>query len=177
MCAEISVSAAAGSRTIIRAANWRDLNAVRNVEQRCFPRDAWPLWDIIGVLTMPNIVRLKATINDALVGFIAGEVHEDQRLSAHMVNTPRVAWISTVGVLPEYRGLGIGTALMKACEARLATATVRLSVRRSNTGAIRLYENLGYHMVETWMRYYQDGEDALVLEKPLRPQAAERDRS
>lgn len=167
MSAEITVSAAAGSRTIIRSANWRDLNAVRGLEQRCFPKDAWPLWDIIGVLTMPNIVRLKATSNDALVGFIAGEVHDGD----HGV-VARVAWISTVAVLPEYRGQGIGTALMKACEERLSTATVRLSVRRSNTGAIRLYEALGYHPVETWMRYYQDGEDALVLEKPLRPPAA-----
>ena len=90
---------------------------MRNLEQRCFPADAWPLWDIIGVLTMPNIVRLKATSNDALVGFIAGEVHEDHSLSDHAVNGP-IAWISTVGVLPEYRGLGIGTALMKACEGR-----------------------------------------------------------
>jgi ribosomal protein S18 acetylase RimI-like enzyme len=38
-------------------------------------------------------------------------------------------------------------------------------VRRSNLGAIRLYEKLGYQALETWRAYYPDGEDALVLEK------------
>jgi len=157
MSADLSISTAAGNQVIIRGANWRDLNPVRNLEQHCFPKDFWPLWDIIGVLTMPNIVRLKAIAANEVVGFIAGEVHSSDHL----------AWISTVGVLPEYRGQGIGTSLMKACEERLPAEAVRLSVRLSNADAIRLYKNLGYYPVETWTRYYQDGEDALVLEKKL----------
>ena len=31
--------------------------------------------------------------------------------------------------------------------------------------AIRLYRKFGYHISGTWGRYYQDGEDALIMEK------------
>lgn len=141
----------------IEQANWRDLNPVRHIEQVCFPKDAWPLWDMIGVLTLPNVVRLKAMADGQMVGFIAGDV----RPSQHM------AWVATVGVLPEYRGRGIGGALMQACEKSLTVPTVRLNVRISNETAIRLYLSLGYQKVGTWPGYYQDGEEALVMEKRL----------
>ena len=146
---------AVGNSIAIVPAGWRDLNALRRLEQVCFPKDGWPLFDVIGVLTFPNIVRLKAVIGEQMVGFIAGDVRTSQGM----------AWIATVGVLPEYRGRGIGKALMLACEERLSVPTIRLSVRISNRTAIELYERLGYRRVEEWARYYQDGEGALVMEK------------
>ncbi len=139
----------------IEPATWRDVSALRRLEQACFPKDAWPLWDLVGVLTLPNVVRLKAVADEGMVGFIAGDV----RPSQHM------AWIATFGVLPEYQGRGIGKALLQACEARLEVASIRLSVRASNQVAIRLYESFGYRRVGSWPKYYEDGEDALVLEK------------
>lgn len=142
----------------VEPASWRDLNSVRRVEQVCFPKDMWPLWDILGVLTLPNVVRLKAVVADELVGFIAGDIRRNQNLS----------WIATVGVLPEYRSQGIGRSLMGQCEANLPTPAVRLNVRVSNTSAIRLYETLGYRRIGIWHGYYQDGEDALVMEKMLK---------
>ncbi len=140
---------------IIEQAALRDLNALRNVEQVCFPKDAWPLMDLIGVLTFPGVVRLKAVNGKQMVGFIAGDV---RRLEG-------VAWIATVGVLPEFRGRGIGSALMQACEDKISVKRIRLCVRVSNDTAIRLYEHLGYVRVGEWSRYYQDGESALVMEK------------
>ncbi len=142
---------------MIETATWRDLNALRHLEQVCFPQDAWPLWDLIGILTLPNVVRLRAAIDGKMVGFIAGDFRPSENL----------AWIATVGVLPEYRRQGIGEALVLACEQRLRVSEVRLSVRVSNLEAIRLYERLGYQKAGYWPAYYQDGEDALVMQKPL----------
>lgn len=139
----------------ILPATWRDLNSVRRLEQVCFPRDAWPFLDIIGVLTLPSVIRLKAVGDGMIVGFVAGDVRRSERL----------AWIATIGVLPEYRGRGIGRALMQACEAQIPTPSIRLCVRFSNQAAIHLYESMGYAHVGRWGRYYQDGEDALVMEK------------
>lgn len=139
----------------IHAATWRDLNALRRLEMACFPRDAWPLLDLIGVLTFPNVVRLKAVHGGELVGFIAGDVHRSEA----------AGWISTLGVLPEHRRRGVGSALLTACEARLDAPVIRLCVRPTNREAIQLYQNAGYHPASVWPRYYQDGEDALVLEK------------
>jgi ribosomal protein S18 acetylase RimI-like enzyme len=149
------ISTAPGSLATVEQATWRDLNQLRIIEKICFPQDAWPLWDLIGVLTLPNVVRLKAVSENRMVGFIAG----DLRPSDHM------AWIATVGVLPEFRGRGVGTALMKACEEQLSIPTIRLSVRLSNEGAVRLYQRLGYQSVGIWPHYYLDGEDAVVMEK------------
>jgi ribosomal-protein-alanine N-acetyltransferase len=139
----------------IENANWRDLNALRHLEQVCFPKDAWPLWDLLGVLTFPNVVRLKAVIAEQMVGFIAGDIRQSERM----------AWIATIGVLPEYRGRGIGAALLEVCEKRLTVPRIRLNVRVSNQAALRLYRKFSYYEVGLWPKYYQDGEDAFILEK------------
>lgn len=148
-------SAAPGSAAVIEPATWRDLSALRHLEQVCFPQDVWPLFDMVGVLTFPGVVRLKATQAGEMVGFIAADVrrHED------------LAWISTLGVLPEFRRQGLGSRLLLTCEGRVQVSRVRLSVRASNDPAIELYKLHGYQHHGVWKRYYTDGEDALVLEK------------
>jgi len=139
---------------IVRA-GWQDLNDLRKLEDICFGEDSWPLWDLIAVLTMPKVVRLKAVVDDKMAGFIAGDPHPREQLG----------WIATLGVLPAYRRLGIAEALLAKCEEELGLPRVRLSVRRSNEAALALYQKASYQMVETWRRYYHSGEDALVLEK------------
>jgi ribosomal protein S18 acetylase RimI-like enzyme len=142
----------------ILPASWRDLNALRRVEKVCFPLDVWPLWDLIGVLTLPNIVRLKAVVGEEMIGFIGVDVRPYEKR----------AMVATVGVLPQYRGRGIGKALMEACEAELnGIGVITLNVRLSNRTAIGMYEKLGYRGVSRWPGYYQDGEDALVMEKRI----------
>ena len=141
----------------IEPATWRDLGTLRHIEQVCFPLDAWPLWDLIGVLTLPQVVRLKAAVEGEMVGFIAGDVRPREQL----------AWVATIAVLPEFRERGIGGALLRACEAQVKMPKIRLNVRFSNHTAIQLYRNSGYQAVGRWPHYYSDGEDALVMEKEL----------
>jgi len=139
----------------ILPASLRDLGSLRHVEQACFPKDAWPLLDLIAVLTWPEVARLKAVVDDRMVGFIAGDPRPSENL----------AWIASVGVLPEYQRRGIGRLLLRACEERMPQARVRLCVRLSNEPAIRLYRQEGYLPIDTWVKYYNDGENALVMEK------------
>lgn len=141
----------------IQAADWRDLLALRRVEEICFGLDAWPLMDLLMVLTLPGVTRLKAVVDGEMVGFVSGDVRRRER----------TGWITTIGVLPEYRRLGIATALLDLCEAQMGQPAVRLCVRKSNTGAIQLYAQRGYQFVSVWNRYYSGGEDALVLEKKM----------
>jgi ribosomal protein S18 acetylase RimI-like enzyme len=136
-------------------ANLLDLNALRHVEKICFPKDAWPLLDLIAVLTFPGVIRLKAVEDGQMVGFIAGDPRPSEGFS----------WIATVGVLPEYRGKGYGRALLEACEAQLTTERVRLSVRSGNEEAIRMYNQAGYIPIDRWTKYYDDGEDAIIMDK------------
>ena len=111
--------------------------------------------DLIGVLTMPGVVRLKAIFEARMIGFVAGDVRRGEQ----------VAWIATIGVLPEFRGRGGGSALLQACEARITLPVLRLCVRTDNLDAIRIYERFGYQRKGEWSAYYQDGAPALVMEK------------
>jgi ribosomal protein S18 acetylase RimI-like enzyme len=90
-----------------------------------------------------------------MAGFIAGDPRRSEG----------TAWIATLGVLPEYRRQGIARLLLLECEKRLNSTRLRLCVRLDNAHAIRLYEQEGYLRVSTWTKYYNDGGDALVMEK------------
>jgi ribosomal-protein-alanine N-acetyltransferase len=142
----------------ILPATWRDLGSLRSLERECFPVDAWPLLDLIGVLSFLNVVRLKAVIDGQMVGFVAGEYRAKEG----------IAWIATIAVLPPYQRKGIASALLVACEERLNSHRIRLSVRVGNLPAIHMYERSGYHRVGRWVAYYQDGSDAIVFEKTFR---------
>ncbi|MEJ2758729.1 MAG: N-acetyltransferase [Anaerolineales bacterium] len=136
-------------------ASLKDLIPVRKLEKICFPLDAWPLLDLIGALTFPNVVRYKGMVDEELVAFIAGEIR----------NANRTGWIATVGVHPDYRRQGIAQQLLDLVEAEMAQPRIRLTVRESNQKAISLYRNRGYYEVNRWRNYYKGGEDGIVMEK------------
>jgi ribosomal-protein-alanine N-acetyltransferase len=75
--------------------------------------------------------------------------------------------INNVAIRPALRGQGIGTQLMHRVfdEARrLGARRATLEVRRSNEGARRLYERLGFYVAGTRPNYYTNPvEDALIL--------------
>ena len=141
----------------IQAASIRDLGSLRRLERACFDKDAWPLLDLIAVLTWPDVIRLKAVDNGAMIGFIAGDPRPSQG----------AAWIATIGVDPGNQRRGIGRELLRACEEQVKLPRVKLTVRISNDGAISLYKKAGYRSMDIWKKYYSDGEDGLVMEKIL----------
>ncbi len=141
----------------ILPANILDINSLRKLEKESFDRDAWPLLDLVSVLTFSNVIRLKAVEDNRMVGFVAGDPHPHDGWG----------WIATIAVDLNFRRRGIGTALLHACEKRLGVPRARLTVRTSNQGAINLYEREGYATMDVWKAYYNDGEDAIVMEKTL----------
>ena len=134
-----------------------DLNALRNLENESFGKDAWPLFDLIAVLTFPDVVRLKAVADNQMIGFVAGDPH------------PRDGWgwVATLAVDSRHRRSGVGRALLHACETKLGLPKVRLTVRISNHIAIAMYEKEGYGTTDIWKAYYNDGEDGILMEKEL----------
>ena len=75
--------------------------------------------------------------------------------------------INNVAIRPQYRGRGWGTLLMDHVLSegrRLGATRATLEVRASNTGALRLYERLGFYIAATRPNYYTHPvEDALIL--------------
>ena len=80
------------------------------------------------------------------------------------------ARLYSVGVLPEYRGKGLGTSLLHAAEQdalKNECVSLRLEVRQDNPGAIKLYRKYGYNLFGVVPDYYLDNMTALRFEKAL----------
>jgi ribosomal protein S18 acetylase RimI-like enzyme len=141
----------------IEPASWRDWRGVSVLERACFQLDAWGPVEIFFALVGRN-VRFKAVTQGRLVGFVMGDPQPSQGFS----------WIATIGVHPDFQRRGIGQQLLGAAETALTTPRIRLTVRRSNLGAIALYKKFGYRESTVWEHYYAGGEAGIVMEKQKR---------
>lgn len=140
----------------IQQATWRDLWKLRRLEKLCFsPDDAWPLTELLRVLTFPDTVRLKIDQGNEMIAFLAGDIRQKEE----------VGWIITIGVDPTWRGRGLGKRLLAEGEKALGMQRVRLTVRASNEAAIQMYLKSGYRQIKRVTKYYVGGEDGLVFEK------------
>jgi len=70
----------------------------------------------------------------------------------------RMFYIMTLGTISEYRHLGLGTTMIETCmrlvEKDPHCGALYLHVIVFNSGAIRFYENLGFHRVKEIKDYY-----------------------
>ncbi len=93
------------------------------------------------------------------VGFIVAEA--GSRGSGHII---------TIDVLPQARGLGIGSQLLHAAEGRLGDArcqSVILETAVDNKASLSFYKRHCYSVIKTLPGYYSNGVDAFVLKKDL----------
>lgn len=140
----------------IQPAGIRDLHAIRRLEQLVFREDAYSYFNLSTILMWPGAVNLKLVhASGSVIGFVAGQPNFQTHID----------WIITICVHPDYRGQGQGRRLLAAAESQMTQPRLRLTVRKSNTAAIHLYETAGYSRVYTEPHYYNDGEDGIVMEK------------
>ena len=144
----------------IERATWRDTRALTQLDRRAFsPIDAYAWYEFFALCVSPNVIALKVLSGVRIIGFIAGD---QRRSEGHTI-------IVTIAVDPDYQRRGIGERMMREVETRSAVPRLQLMVRVSNLPALKLYRKLNYDIVDTWRRYYEDGEDAYVMEKSLTP--------
>ena len=80
------------------------------------------------------------------------------------------ARLDAIAVVEEWRGRGVGRALLSAAEQRARDAgalRLRLATADSNLAALDLFLKHGYRIVRTEQRYYPRGQNAHVLERDL----------
>lgn len=84
---------------------------------------------------------------------------------------PLGGYIQTIGVAPEVRGHGIGSAALAWAEALIFKQhrNVLLCVSSFNRGAQRLYRRAGYEVVGRLRDYVVAGHDEILLRKTLGP--------
>ncbi|WP_115865524.1 GNAT family N-acetyltransferase [Halorussus litoreus] len=96
--------------------------------------------------------------DESVVGFaVADLVPNHGRAFGH---------VKDIAVHPDHRGEGVGARLLERALAVLAVGgarSVKLEVRESNDPALSLYRDFGFQHLRTVSRYYDDGEDALIL--------------
>jgi len=140
----------------IRQMQENDLDQVLQIEHSTFPnpwRRSFFLADINRQDTLCVVAENQTGVIGYLIAWGRDELH-----------------IANIAVAPKWRNQGVGTCLMKrALEfgSLQGAANAYLEVRMSNTGAQRFYRRFGF--VPTYIRrgYYENGEDALVMEREI----------
>jgi ribosomal protein S18 acetylase RimI-like enzyme len=106
------------------------------------------------VCAKPDTVLLLAYEGDALIGYALGHVLpvQDTWIADTWRTGPRIAEVESLSVLPEYRGQGVGTALMDALERALEALGISdfiVGALAGNEDALRLYRRRGFR--PTWL--------------------------
>jgi [ribosomal protein S18]-alanine N-acetyltransferase len=148
---------------IIRTLQLRDLSAIEDIERDSYATP-WSRSMFAGELSKASSVCLGAFEEETgeLIGYLIVSRYVD-------------AWhVMNIAVDPNLRRAGVATALL----VRLFEVTsgdgrrgYTLEVRVSNTGAINLYERLGFQPRGIRRGYYTDNrEDALIMWRDPQPQ-------
>lgn len=149
-----------GSDLRIRRAEATDLDALLDLEQRSFSGDRISRAQYRRHLDSDSALVLIATAERQVCGSAVLFLRRRSRL----------ARLYSLATHPAARGRGIGSALLDAI-ARAARQrgcrALRLEVRSDNATAIALYERRGFRRIGSHAGYYEDGADALRLERVL----------
>ena len=138
-----------------------DLNECWQLDLRCFvDGEAYERETFRYLLSNPQtIARQIRSESGDMSAFAIGVIEPDG-----------IGHITTVGVAPEARRRGLAHLMLHEIErsfARRGVSTIRLEVRVGNEPALRLYEHLGYSIVQRMARYYSNGDDGFLMVKSL----------
>jgi ribosomal-protein-alanine N-acetyltransferase len=144
---------------MIRAAEDQDLDRIAELENVLFADSPWPWKEFEHELhENPFAILLVDEEEGRVVGYLDYWILYEQ------------AQVATIGVDPEYQNRGIGSALLSYAEKDAADQgceTFSLEVRVSNAKARHLYEKHGFIQVNIRKGYYENGEDAYLMVKPI----------
>ncbi len=146
---------------ILRQAKLTDLTQLVELENACFNYDQLTRRNFNWMITKANSIFLVMEYHGKLIGYGLVLINSGTSL----------ARLYSLATLNEYQGYGLGSQLIGELEEMSSDedcAYLRLEVKKSNTGAIRLYEKLGYIKFSEKKDYYDNGETALCFEKRVR---------
>lgn len=139
----------------VREVTRADLLSVHRIEQESFGQP-WPYDAFENLLEEPAF--LVAERDGAIAGYAVADV------------TPNfgrdVGHLKDIAVHPDARGEGIGRQLLRSTLVRLraqGAMVTKLEVRAGNDPARELYISEGFEPLRRVPRYYQNGEDAVVM--------------
>ncbi|MEX0729203.1 MAG: GNAT family N-acetyltransferase/peptidase C39 family protein [Aquisalimonadaceae bacterium] len=147
---------------MIRAATLADLPDLTALEDRCFVTDRISRRSFRHLLTRGHAAILLDRRESELAGYALV-------LFRHGVSLAR---LYSIAISPEFRGQGVGSALVRAAEqAALDEGAVemRLEIREDNDASHALFKALGYSSFGNYPDYYEDAADAIRYHRYLAP--------
>lgn len=147
---------------LLRRATISDVEALTTLEARCFASDRISARAFRRLLGNPRCDCLVLEEDGRLLGY---------GLTLYRRNTS-IARLYSLAVVPEARGRGLGRRLLERLESTArdrGSVSMRLEVRADNAAGLALYRTLGYSVFGTAAGYYEDGGDALRMEKEIVP--------
>lgn len=145
----------------LREAKPEDLNELVALENHCFSSDRLSRRSFRHWIRATHCSFTVALCNDRVIAYCLIIFFRGTSL----------ARLYSVAVSPEFRGRGIAEELIADGEKRAEAAGrlfLRLEVDTENSGAIRLYEKMGYRPFGIYHSYYEDHHDALRMQKCIR---------
>jgi ribosomal-protein-alanine N-acetyltransferase len=154
---------------VVRKAVRADLLAVFRIEQASFPQPwSYSAFERYlgedGFLVAEAVADIEGVSGEApadggtIVGYVVADtVPNHDRMLGH---------VKDIAVAEPHRGEGIGRTLIQRALTVLAeqgAESVKLEVREDNDRAISLYRSFGFRHRRTVPRYYDNGEDALIM--------------
>ena len=108
---------------------------------------------------------IVAEISGKIIGYIMCKI-EHGFSNFKKLGFVRKGHVVSIAVIDEHRRKGFGSVLvdeaLKGVKIRQCSE-LYLEVRSSNTDAVKLYEKLGFSIIQRLKAYYRDGEDAYVM--------------
>lgn len=148
----------------ISEATLDDVKALTDIEKTIFQYDVISKKQVRHLIKSETAIVVKAALhNTMIVGYL---VLLRRRNS-------KVLRIYSLGVLPDYRNLGVGKQLLQKAEEwcdSLGCECVQLEIQVQNKPALLFYLASGYSLYGRKDEYYTDGSTALLLRKQRIPE-------
>lgn len=149
------------SNVVLRPATSQDLAAIADLERTLFGADAWSEPLLRAELDGAGRRCVVAVGDGAPIGYAVTMLVGD------------VADLQRIAVCAGRQRTGVARALLEELLGRAradGADRMLLEVAADNTAALALYTATGFVEVSRRRRYYRDGTDAVVLQRPLRSQ-------
>ena len=144
---------------MIREINAGDIGAVVEIEKDLFGNSAWNENQFVYEINDNPFSTIYVLVYDEqIAGYIDLWITYDTAQIANLA-VNRKYWRK--GFAKELMQKAIETAVHEKCE------NITLEVRVSNERAISLYEKYGFMKINIRKQYYEDGENAYLLMKPI----------
>ena len=142
----------------LRQAKAGDIPAILEIEQECFQEDSFSREQFVYLICRSKGTFYVVVEKERVIAYVSLLFHAGTRYLR----------IYSIAVHPDFRGKGLGQALMdqtirtaNECKA----AKITLEVKVTNAAAIALYMKNGFIPVGVKPNYYHDGSDAIYMQR------------